>query len=610
MSILKLKDSQGNWVGVPTIKGDTGNGISSAVFNNDYTLTLTFTDGTTYTTPSIRGEKGATGDTPTITASKTGKTTSIYVDGSEVAQIEDGTDGTDGIDGYSPSVTVTDITGGHRVVITDESGSKTFDVMDGATGATPNLTIGTVETLDPTDDATATITGTPENPVLNLGIPQGDTGEVSLADLNTALMDKADVITDTASGAVASFTDGADGLPLKSLVVDINPVQDLSQGDPSPENICPISGWTEVDVEQSGVNLFNKTQIVDGYINDANGELKQGFNHNKATGYISVVPNATYYIKSDQSKGAWGAWYDKDKNYISGITGYITTASDTQKTKIAPSNARYMRLTVEYYTNDTICYGNVDTFSVNYPSTDHDYHPYTGRSITIDLGQTVYGGKLDVLSGELVVDRAMVDLGTLNWGKNLTNTANVYRYVSNGISSNVKKPSTSGTQANIVCSTYEARTADKVYLKNVGVGIVRSGDISIYDPRFDKPENTAEEFKEAMDGVMLCYELATPITIQLTPQQVNSLLGVNNLWADSGDTEVEYRADTKLYIERLTAPDSSDMIADANITSGKYFMVGNSLYKATANIANGAQIIVGTNCIRKSLSEALNEINA
>ena len=58
MSILKLKDSQGNWVGVPTLKGDKGNGISSAVLNNDYTLTLTFTDGTSYTTPSIRGEKG------------------------------------------------------------------------------------------------------------------------------------------------------------------------------------------------------------------------------------------------------------------------------------------------------------------------------------------------------------------------------------------------------------------------------------------------------------------------------------------------------------------------------------------------------------------------
>ena len=65
MSILKLKDSQGNWIGVPTIKGDRGNGISSAVLNNDYTLTLTFTDGTTYTTPSIRGEKGEQGEPAT-----------------------------------------------------------------------------------------------------------------------------------------------------------------------------------------------------------------------------------------------------------------------------------------------------------------------------------------------------------------------------------------------------------------------------------------------------------------------------------------------------------------------------------------------------------------
>ena len=65
MSILKLKDSQGNWISVPTLKGDKGNGIQSAVLNNDYTLTLTFTDGTTYTTPSIRGEKGEQGEPAT-----------------------------------------------------------------------------------------------------------------------------------------------------------------------------------------------------------------------------------------------------------------------------------------------------------------------------------------------------------------------------------------------------------------------------------------------------------------------------------------------------------------------------------------------------------------
>lgn len=39
--------------------------------------------------------------------------------------------GADGDDGFSPTVTVIDITGGHRVTITDASGAHTFDVMDG-----------------------------------------------------------------------------------------------------------------------------------------------------------------------------------------------------------------------------------------------------------------------------------------------------------------------------------------------------------------------------------------------------------------------------------------------------------------------------------------------
>ena len=43
-------------------------------------------------------------------------------------------------------------------------------------GSTPNLTIGTVETLPSGSEATATITGDKENPVLNLGIPKGADG--------------------------------------------------------------------------------------------------------------------------------------------------------------------------------------------------------------------------------------------------------------------------------------------------------------------------------------------------------------------------------------------------------------------------------------------------
>ena len=47
----------------------------------------------------------------------------------------------------------------------------------GDTGATPNIQIGTVQTLDPGQQATASMSGTPENPLLNLGIPQGDKGD-------------------------------------------------------------------------------------------------------------------------------------------------------------------------------------------------------------------------------------------------------------------------------------------------------------------------------------------------------------------------------------------------------------------------------------------------
>lgn len=51
--------------------------------------------------------------------------------------------------------------------------------VQGPTGATPNFTIGTVQTLLPTQDATATITGTAEAPVLNLGIPKGYSGDAT-----------------------------------------------------------------------------------------------------------------------------------------------------------------------------------------------------------------------------------------------------------------------------------------------------------------------------------------------------------------------------------------------------------------------------------------------
>lgn len=61
----------------------------------------------------------------------------------------------------------------YTIYLTDES-TYTFTVTN---GATPNIQIGTVQTLEPGQQATASMSGTAKNPLLNLGIPKGEKGD-------------------------------------------------------------------------------------------------------------------------------------------------------------------------------------------------------------------------------------------------------------------------------------------------------------------------------------------------------------------------------------------------------------------------------------------------
>lgn len=524
------------------------------------TVTKTEQDGVVHLAFGI--PKGATGDTPTITASKTGKTTSIYVDGSEVAQIEDGTDGTDGI---SPSISVTDITGGHRVVITDKDGTESFDVEDGATGATPNLTIGTVETLEPTDDATATITGTPENPVLNLGIPQGEQGEVTLADLNAALMDKADVITDTASGSIASFTDGADNLPLKSLVVDINPVQDL-HGYDSP---WPAGG---------GTNLLPFEDVFEnGWTTTLNGltaTYNNGFMHVTGTNESSTWTNLVFYsgvwVRNPLEFGAGNYTMSNKLTIVCKIddaAAYVNKSIAFTAESVLNVKGFYVAvqggLTVDY--NIPLMFIRGTTMPTSY-SPYENICPISGwtevdvnhsdadmtnpTTVTIELGQTVYGAKLYPLEGKALITMAMADLGALDWSSYAIASNCFKAILSDG------KATKTNYSADGQCSTYAKadyvttlRDTDSTF----GIGYSNLSNVDCYVVVHDSHFTDATAFKTAMSGVQLCYELAEPIEIQLSPNQINSLLGANNIWADSGDTEAVYRADTKLYIQKKIA---------------------------------------------------------
>lgn len=84
--------------------------------------------------------------------------------------------GEPGNDGKSPVVTVTDIENGHRVSITDKDGTKTIDVLNGQTGKTGETPVLTIGTVSSGDKPSADITGTPENPVLNLRLQPGPQG--------------------------------------------------------------------------------------------------------------------------------------------------------------------------------------------------------------------------------------------------------------------------------------------------------------------------------------------------------------------------------------------------------------------------------------------------
>lgn len=64
LSLTNMLDGEAGTV----IEVGHGTGIDTIVFNSDYTLTFNMSNGTTFTTGSIRGEQGEHGDDYVLTA--------------------------------------------------------------------------------------------------------------------------------------------------------------------------------------------------------------------------------------------------------------------------------------------------------------------------------------------------------------------------------------------------------------------------------------------------------------------------------------------------------------------------------------------------------------
>lgn len=354
----------------------------------------------------------------------------------------------------------------------------------------------------------------------------------------TALVDrKAGALIDTASGAVASFVPDASVENLLGLTVDIEPVQ-AGSGDPSPDNVRPISGWDSVEVEATGINVWDEEWEL-GSITWGTGANTPSTSRIRSKNYIPVLEQTSYHLEC-AGKTCDIYFYDDNKNWIS--QQMIPYTGDGNFT--TPNGTKYVRFT-PYATYGTTYNHDI---SINYPSTDHDYHPYSGTTHTIQLGDTVYGGTLDVTNGTLTVDRAMVDLGTLTWFRTTSYSAPVlFTNVAGKLKSNIS----------MLCSVYKfngnfsGASTFANNSENASIGNCNANEqIFVRD---DSYTDTAA-FKAAMAGQQLVYELATPITIHLDPVQIATIANqTNNVWADAGDVTVEFAADLKTYIDSKIA---------------------------------------------------------
>lgn len=270
--------------------------------------------------------------------------------------------------GVSPTVTVQDITGGHRIVITDETGTSSVDVLNGKqgdpgkpgdTGATPELTIGTVKEGDA---PSATITGTVKKPILNLTLKSGAPGKDATVDATltqsgqaadakvtgdaiSAVKARQNILTGTETGNPLSVDD-AFPAPLCGLTVYGRSTQD---GTPTPDAPVPIVSAGDggsVAVKVTGKNrmpsnlrhrefgecfvkknTFITLVFKDGFVSkggnilfigENNENLWFGIDANKAEHHITLKANATkfqYLLNDTASENVCLTWNASSPDY-------------------------------------------------------------------------------------------------------------------------------------------------------------------------------------------------------------------------------------------------------------------------------------------------------
>lgn len=500
--------------------------------------------------------------------------------------------------GTSPTVTVQDITGGHRIVITDATGTSSVDVLNGKqgdpgkpgdTGATPELTIGTVEEGDA---PSATITGTAKNPVLNLTLKSGAPGKDATVDATLTQSGKAAdaKVTGDALATKAVIDDttvGTDAWSSKHIVdmlcppleetgnpvvfypvagyplgckASWEPVQ-AGSGEPSPENIRPIKGRDSVTVERCGENLLNiapftklTTQGVT-YEYVANGGI-----HISGTALANAVSPvfSIWYLPP-------GKYYGLDLG--KGI-GFSIVVQRNGKNVWLSTKGTFVILAGDAIVFWCLSVNSGTTIDETlYPyivpgtTAPTTYAPYTGQTATLTLPSTIYGGTVDAVSGESSRTWRTITLT----GKESAHIYSIFFYLdlSEDSSFVIEKPADgkTGKSSHYPYAVYT----------NKCIGFTADGESLTYasNGKYPLSDEGLQEWKSYLAAqyaagtpVQIAYKLATPEPFNATgAQPIPALPGVNTIMTDADSVTVTGRADP---IKRIT--DLEDAVASMTNT--------------------------------------------
>ena len=348
------------------------------------------------------------------------------------------------------------------------------------------------------------------------------------------------------------------GLPFDRVETMLAPIQSGS-GDPSPNNIRTISGWTGAKLTRCGKNLIGgfagKTQNGLTFTINADGSVSVNGTSTAQTELSAPIylPAGNYYLSgcpaggtSSNVSGGYAQYC-----YING-SAYKFDAGSGIHLNIAYAQEIYVNIVIRGGTtiNKTF-YPQIET---GYVKTD--YEPYTGDTYSADFGQTVYGGTLDWNTGVMTVDRVIKDLtGTESIVINNSQYFKAPRFEIEMVVPGII--TTQAENLNMICSHYKV-AANPVNANDVNhsiCGWMGGGKVYLRDDAY----STVDEYKaylaaqySAGTPVQIAYKLATPTTIQLTPQEIKQLQGVNTLYGD-GSISMTGRADKALALEARIA---------------------------------------------------------